>query len=254
MRSRVAARGGFIITGGDALMGFTKLDDNLAGSSLLAQGGLVLTGFWAVLLSLKGREGRVYESPAMLAKRCTSAKFPITTAMVWEMLETLAAPDPESRTPDNEGRRIIIERSPRFCIVILNHQRYLERDETAAERARRYRERHGASRVTGVTNGVPSLSPSTSTTEGVSGEPSRSDELSEVEACEKTCREYMALSGRPLDEVLWEFSEFKGRRLVRLETAPHNWLRVTHDRIKAALMSLRAERSRPNVAPWERAE
>ena len=49
----------------------------------------------------------------------------------------------------------------------------------------------------------------------------------------------MALTGKALDEVLWEFSEFKGRRLVRLDTAPLGWLRATHDRVRIALIEAR---------------
>lgn len=69
-------------------------------------------------------------------------------------------------------------------------------------------------------------------------------EPSEAEACAETCREYGTLTGKTQDEILWEFSEFKGRRLVRLETAPLGWLKVTHDRIRAALMEERQKASR----------
>lgn len=77
----------------------------------------------------------------------------------------------------------------------------------------------------------------------------RSDELAEAAACRTTCGEYAALTGRPLDEILWEFSEFKGRRLVRLDTAPLGWLRVTHDRVRAALISERKDRASKRPAP-----
>lgn len=142
-------------------MGFAKLDDEFAGSSLLVQGGLVLAGFWAVLLSMKGREGRIYESVPMMARRCGT-----NPEHIWSLLTVLASPDPHSRTPDHEGRRIVIEKEPRFCIVILNHCKYMQRDDdTAKDRMRRMRERRkvggGVTHVTPVT-GTVTASQSTS--------------------------------------------------------------------------------------------
>jgi hypothetical protein len=53
-------------------------------------------------------------------------------------LERLGAPEYESRTPYFEGRRLVrIEGG----YLALNFQRYREKDHTAAERSRRYRER-----------------------------------------------------------------------------------------------------------------
>ena len=85
-------------------------------------------------------------------------------------------------------------------------------------------------------------------TEGVSlppVSPERQADLDEIKACEATCREYMTLTGKALDEVLWEFSEVKGHRLVRLDTAPAKWLRVTHDRVRSALIEARQEKRKP---------
>lgn len=59
-------------------------------------------------------------------------------------LEKLGNPDPESRTPDHEGRRMIrIDGG----YLILNYDRYRNKDHTAAKRSAAYRERK-ASRVT----------------------------------------------------------------------------------------------------------
>lgn len=59
-------------------------------------------------------------------------------------LERLAAPDPESRTPDHDGRRLVRVDGG---FVVLNYIRYRDKDHTAKERMRRYRARHGASRT-----------------------------------------------------------------------------------------------------------
>lgn len=58
-------------------------------------------------------------------------------------LERLASPDPDSRTPDFDGRRMV--RIPGGWLV-LNFMRYRERDYRAAERMRRYRTRNRVSR------------------------------------------------------------------------------------------------------------
>lgn len=65
-------------------------------------------------------------------------------------LERLGAPDSESRTPDFEGRRLIrIDGG----YLALNFDKYRQKDHTAAQRAKRYRERK-QSRVTNVKSRV----------------------------------------------------------------------------------------------------
>jgi len=59
-------------------------------------------------------------------------------------LEKLGSPDPESRSPEYEGRRMIrIDGG----YLILNFDKYRQKDHTSAKRSRAYRERK-ASRVT----------------------------------------------------------------------------------------------------------
>lgn len=62
-----------------------------------------------------------------------------------EALERLAEPEPESRTPDHEGRRMVRINGG---YIVLNFDKYRQKDHTAAERSKRYRERKEASRVT----------------------------------------------------------------------------------------------------------
>jgi hypothetical protein len=237
-------------------VGFAKLDDQLAGSSLLVQGGLELVGFWALLLSMKDREGRIYESVPMLARRCAT-----TNEKVRALLEVLASPDPDSRTPDHEGRRVIIEREPRWCIVILNHFRYLERDRTGADRAKRYRERHGASRVTGVTGvtegvtrHVPYLSsiPSSLGEKGVRGEegapatayrppgpanPLVAGRRVELEReCLALVTEVAGLTGEDPVDVIAAASGYKGAATTKLNPAT-----MSDDRLANTVRDLRAD-------------
>lgn len=53
-------------------------------------------------------------------------------------LEKLGSPDPESRSKDFEGRRLVRVDGG---FIILNYMKYRERDYTSAARAKRYRER-----------------------------------------------------------------------------------------------------------------
>ncbi len=53
-------------------------------------------------------------------------------------LEILGAPEPASRTPDFEGRRLIRVDGG---FLVLNYMKYRERDYTTAERSKRYRQR-----------------------------------------------------------------------------------------------------------------
>ena len=60
-----------------------------------------------------------------------------------EALKRLSSVDRDSRTPDHEGRRMVRVTGG---YVVLNFARYRERDDTLAERQRRYRERVRADR------------------------------------------------------------------------------------------------------------
>ena len=53
-------------------------------------------------------------------------------------LERLGEPEYESRTPDYEGRRLVRVAGG---YIALNYAKYREKDHTAAERSKRYRER-----------------------------------------------------------------------------------------------------------------
>ncbi len=64
-------------------------------------------------------------------------------------LTKLGAPDPYSRTPDYEGRRLVRVAGG---FVVLNFMRYRDRDYTGAERQKRWRDRKRASTVTPLHN------------------------------------------------------------------------------------------------------
>ena len=114
-------------------MGFTKLDDAFASSSIFSL-GLDVVGFWAYLMSQADSRGRVTATVPDMAARCR-----VTPERVEEFLSMLQQPDRWSRTPDNEGRRVEVVREPEWAVILLNHGKYRERDHSAAERQRRHR-------------------------------------------------------------------------------------------------------------------
>ena len=117
-------------------MAYIKLDNNFADSSLLAEGGFEQAGVFFYLCSKADLHGWATVSLPTIAKAGG-----ITVERAEGHLKALAAPDPYSRTPDDEGRRIRIRREPEWGIEIVNYDKYRSKDHTAAERQRRFRER-----------------------------------------------------------------------------------------------------------------
>lgn len=121
-------------------MGFTKLDDAFASSSIFSL-GLPVVGFWAYLLSQANAEGIVTATVPDMAARCR-----VTPEQIEEFLELLQKPDRWSRTPDNEGRRIAVTHDPEWAVILLNHGKYRwardpeRRREQVREAVRRHRE------------------------------------------------------------------------------------------------------------------
>lgn len=62
----------------------------------------------------------------------------VDTELGMDALEKLGSADPESRTADFSGRRLVRVNGG---FIVLNFMKYRDKDNTSAERARRYRER-----------------------------------------------------------------------------------------------------------------
>lgn len=125
-------------------MPYIKLDNNYVDSSLLAEGGFERSGLFFYLCSKADRNGFTDVSVPTIAKAGG-----ITVEACWEHMKALSSPDPYSRTPDDEGRRIRINEKP-WGIEIVNYEKYRAKDHTAAERQRRFKERQKA-RQAGLT-------------------------------------------------------------------------------------------------------
>jgi len=146
-------------------MGFTKLSDNLVFSSLMREDAETFRVF-VVLLSLTGPDGIAPVSEDFLQTITRQS-----SDVIRRCLKRLASPDPTSRTPDHEGRRI---RRVSGGYEILNYQRYREIPHKEGERERKRRERARKAKASGhVTDASASLSasasPSASEEGGVGG-------------------------------------------------------------------------------------
>lgn len=80
-----------------------------------------------------GRYGMVHASPLGVIRQAG-----LEMVEGRDALRRLSDPDPDSRTPDFDGRRVV--RVP-GGLIVLNYAKYRERDYTASERQRRFRER-----------------------------------------------------------------------------------------------------------------
>lgn len=127
------------------MSGYTKLFGSILESTIWLETPPIKV-VWITLLAMADRDGVVEASLPGLAKRAG-----VDRSQCEQALATFLAPDPDSRTPDNEGRRIIpVAGGWR----LLNYETYREKAsadegrEKAAARKRRQRERQAASRVT----------------------------------------------------------------------------------------------------------
>lgn len=119
-------------------MSYTKLSSDLITSSLWGESAEIRI-VWITMLAMANRHGEVIATIPGLA-RLASVPVPVTEQAVQKFL----SPDPYSRTPDDEGRRIeVIEGG----WALLNHAKYRDKDSKEdaklanAIRQRRYRAR-----------------------------------------------------------------------------------------------------------------
>lgn len=92
-------------------------------------------------------------------------------------LEILRQPEPESRTQDFDGRRMVRVNGG---FIVLNFQKYRDKDHTAAERQRRYRERQKS-----VTLRRDVTSPSRNVTQAEAEAEAEGKDISPNGLCEK---------------------------------------------------------------------
>jgi hypothetical protein len=131
---------------------FTKLFASITESTVWCESDSTRLA-WITMLAMADSKGRVWASIPGLANR---ARISVEAAR--QAIATFLAPDPDSRTPDHEGRRIEpIDGGWR----LLNHEKYrsIRDEESAKESKRRYinarraKERAAAQGVENVEHG-----------------------------------------------------------------------------------------------------
>ena len=142
------------------MSGFTKLVPEIVMSSIWNESPEVRC-VWITMLAIKDENGIVLGTEETLARIAN-----VTLQNVTDAIERFSSPDKNSRTPDNEGRRIAKYDGG---WIVLNHGKYRANDavlrEKTRERVRRFREkkaRESGYQTGNVTETLPSASASAS--------------------------------------------------------------------------------------------
>ena len=102
---------------------YGKIFDSIFDSSIMEE-DIEIRYVWMCMLATADREGFVDATIPALAR-----KFNVPIEKMQKAIEAFLAPDPTSRTPDNEGRRIEPIRES-FGWHIINYEKYRDmRDE-----------------------------------------------------------------------------------------------------------------------------
>lgn len=122
----VAAAG----TAGGSLMPFVKLDSGILDSTLWLSDSETRVVF-ITMLAMARSDGLVRATAPGIARR---ANLSLTT--VRSAIEELEAPDPDSRSLNDEGRRV---RRVDGGFQVINYTKYRQKDHTNADRQARHR-------------------------------------------------------------------------------------------------------------------
>ena len=151
-------------------MGFTKLDDGILQSSVMAADPVTFK-VWIALLAAAKSDGMVPVAPTYLAAVCH-----LSIEEVRQALHELESPDQDSRSPEHEGRRIERVDGGWFLVNYAKYRKRAESEEHKTYEREKKRRQREASRdvpeVSGTDAGrsaSPSYSASVSVGEG-SGE------------------------------------------------------------------------------------
>ncbi len=183
-------------------MGYAKLHEEIISSSIWGESKDAKI-LWITMLALANKHGEVMASVPGLARAAV-----LDPDEVRKALDILASPDPDSRTPDDEGRRI---RQIEGGWELLNYAKYRWKASTEEakaanrERQRRFRERQKRNGVTALPNAV------TERYDGVTPYNAEADSTAEAKTDAKAPstkissapRSHPDESGEPAPERLW---------------------------------------------------
>jgi len=119
----------------EKLMGFTKLDEGILQSSIMAEDSDTFK-IWIALMASCEADGIARISPAYLANVCH-----IPIEIVTRAFDKFLGPDPQSRNSKREGRRIERVKHGWKLLNYQHYRRFLYSDSPDAIRQRRHREK-----------------------------------------------------------------------------------------------------------------
>lgn len=191
---------------------FTKLFSSITESTVWCEPDRTRLA-WICMLAMADRSGRVWGSVPGLANR---ARIPVEDARV--AIATFLAPDPDSRTPDHEGRRIeVIDGGWR----LLNHEKYraIRDEETTLESKRNYiNARRARERVEGVEQ-----SRSATNTVGVGRDNAEADTEADTRKRSSTAAQAQTLPAFNGDPNLQDFNAKQRPALASEWELPEEW-------------------------------
>jgi len=210
------------------MSGYTKLFSDIVDSSIWDQPSDVCK-VWVTLLALANADGLVRGSVGWLA-----GKAKVDVHVCDNALHYFADPDPRSRTPEHEGRRIEVMEDGWLILNYLAFRDRLSNDPQAVrtrERVRKHRERYKAlrnkSNGEGVTSADPaSASASSSDSEGGEG-PGEGDIKWTLADCLKAAQPIGMT--KEMVEAFWVhyasvgFIDGAGREITHLPAALAKW-------------------------------
>lgn len=121
-------------------MGWSKLHDNIVDSSIWEE-DLATRVLWVSILAIKDIDGFIVHTVGSLARRANISK-----EQCKDSLEILCGPDPESKSKEYDGARLIKTDDGWF---VVNHNKYKANSkEMSAERSRKYRAKKASLTVT----------------------------------------------------------------------------------------------------------
>jgi hypothetical protein len=267
------------------MSGFFPVDRDLFTSSVWLAGSLEEKVLWVWLLGNRDDSGVVRHRELAIAYGSGLPRAAVEAALV-----KFSGPDEDSRTKDNDGRRI--DRTADGFVRIMNHELYYSRDYSTP-RWRRWRERNKKTKELSTTQTVgkrqqtPPTVPPTKDTDKDTDTDKRTDNGGRPETAIKALedagkalaemtdkkihdheraglvaevngllREIAFLGGGDGQQELRAASKFPGKAgLVRTDTAPLPWLRVARDRLLERKMGLQEQQAQGVQAqapyPWE---
>jgi hypothetical protein len=158
------------------MMGFTKLDEGILRSSIMAESPETFK-VWIAFLASCGPDGVARISAIFIESICR-----LSPDVVAKAIATLEAPDPKSRSDKEEGRRILPVDGGWFVVNYEKYRSFNYSEKPEAVRKRDYRERKKKGTVRDKRDNVPfstghsaSASASASSSGGGTGEEWKTD-------------------------------------------------------------------------------